>query len=157
MNVTKKIFLALLVTFLIAQCFRPEKNDGSIESLNLFIEDTKPSQDVQVILTERCFNCHSDYTKYPWYSNITPLNYWFEDHIKHGKKHFNVSKWENYSIKKKDHKFEELIQEVEEKKMPLASYTYTHREVNLTEDQILKVVDWAKKVRVGYIFAPRPE
>ena len=70
-------------------------------------------------------------TNYPWYNSITPVNYWLNGHIKEGKKHFNVSKWASYSVKKKDHKLEELIEELEAQDMPLASYTWTHKEAQL--------------------------
>lgn len=157
MKIVKKILLVLLVVFLIAQFFGPERNEGSMESVNAFLAETKPSEEVKAILTETCFDCHSNHTVYPWYNKITPVNYWLAEHIADGKKHFNVSLWDNYSIKKKDHKFEELIEEVEEKEMPLPSYTYTHRGANLTEAQIKQMVDWGNKVRIGYALAPRPE
>ncbi len=39
---------------------------------------------------------------------------------------------------------------VEEKEMPLESYTWTHTEAKLSDTQIKSVVDWAKLVRVKY-------
>lgn len=157
MKIIKKILLLLLVVFIIAQFFGPEKNDGDLASIDAFIAETNPPEDVKLILKETCYDCHSDFTRYPWYNNITPVNYWLADHIKHGKKHFNVSKWEGSSIKRKDHKFEELIEMVEEKEMPLNSYTWTHSEAKLTDDQIKAVVDWAKMVRLKYGLEPKPE
>lgn len=76
---------------------------------------------------------------------------------KRWKKHFNVSKWEGNSIKRKDHKFEELIEEVEEGEMPLNSYTWTHGDAKLTQAQIDAVVNWAKNVRLKYGLQPKPE
>lgn len=140
----------MLVLFLIAQFFEPESNEGDIASIGTFLAETNPPEDVKQILKESCFDCHSSVTRYPWYNKITPVNYWLADHIKHGKGHFNVSKWNEYSIKKKDHKLEELIEMVETKEMPLASYTWTHKEANLTDAQIKSVLDWAKQVRSEY-------
>ncbi|RKE94975.1 heme-binding domain-containing protein [Ichthyenterobacterium magnum] len=150
MKIIKKILLVLLVLFLIAQFFEPESNEGDIASIGTFLAETNPPEDVKQILKESCFDCHSSVTRYPWYNKITPVNYWLADHIKHGKGHFNVSKWNEYSIKKKDHKLEELIEMVETKEMPLASYTWTHKEANLTDAQIKSVLDWAKQVRSEY-------
>ncbi|MEY8849282.1 heme-binding domain-containing protein [Psychroserpens sp. XS_ASV72] len=150
MKLLKKILLVLLVLFIVAQFFGPEKNQGDIASIEPFLEETKPSPEVKGILKETCFDCHSSVTRYPWYNNITPVNYWLADHVKHGKGHFDVSKWNEYSIKKKDHKLDELIEMVEAKEMPLKSYTWTHSEANLTDEQIKAVVDWAQSVRAGY-------
>ena len=88
MRIIKKILLFLLVVFIIAQFFGPEKNEGDMASIDAFIADTNPPDDVHEILKTTCYDCHSDVTRYPWYNNITPVNYWLADHIKHGKGHF---------------------------------------------------------------------
>ena len=157
MKKIKKILLFLLAALLIAQFFGPEKNQGDMASIDYFYNETNPPEDVKVILKESCNDCHSDVTRYPWYNNITPVNYWLASHVKDGKKHFNISNWEGNSVKRKDHKFEELIEMVEEKEMPLNSYTWTHTEAKLTDAQIKAVVDWAKLVRVKYGLEPKPE
>lgn len=157
MKIIKKILLLLLIVFVIAQFFGPEKNDGDIASVADFLTETNPPENVKVILKESCFDCHSSHTRYPWYNNITPVNYWLADHIKHAKGHFDVSTWAENSVKKKDHKFEELIEMVEKKEMPLPSYTWTHTEANLTDEQIAAVVAWAKNVRLKYSLEPRPQ
>ena len=157
MKTTKKILLGLLIVFIIAQFFGPERNEGELASVDAFLAETNPPENIQAILRESCFDCHSNVTRYPWYSNITPVNYWMADHVKHGKKHFNMSNWEGNSVKKKDHKLEELIEMVEEKEMPLPSYIWTHTEAKLSEAQILDIVEWAKQVRFKYSLVPKPE
>lgn len=157
MKVIKKIGLLFLILLLIAQFFRPEKNKDHLSSIEPFLAETNPPENVKTILKETCYDCHSNVTRYPWYNSITPVNYWMANHVEHGKKHFNVSTWEGNSIKRKDHKFEELIEMVEEKEMPLKSYTWVHSQANLTTDQIQSVVDWAKQVRIMYALMPKPE
>jgi len=157
MKIAKKFWLLLLVVFIIAQFFGPEKNDGSLESVTAFLKETKPPENVKAILTESCFDCHSNATRYPWYSNITPVNYWMAQHVKCGTKHFNVSAWEGTLVKRKDHKMEELIKFVELKKMPLPSYIWTHSDAKLSDKQIKDMLKWANQVRTLYALAPRPE
>ncbi len=157
MKLLKKVFLGLILLFVLAQFFRPEKNEGSIDTIAYFESETNPPDHIKGILKQSCYDCHSDVTVYPWYNNITPVNYWMADHIKHGKKHFNVSKWEGNAIKRKDHKFEELIEMVEDKSMPLKSYTWTHKDANLSEEDIKALVDWAKQVRFKYSLLPEPQ
>jgi hypothetical protein len=150
MKIIKKILVALLVVFIIMQFFGPDRNEGDMATVDAFLLETNPPSDVNSILETTCFDCHSDVTTYPWYNKITPVNYWLADHIEDGKKHFNASAWDSYSLKKKDHKMDELIEEVEEKEMPLESYTYTHGDANLTDEQIAAVVAWGKEVRYQY-------
>lgn len=157
MKNSKKVLGVLLVVFIAVQFIDPEENVGSTASFESFLKDTNPNEEVTAILKTTCFDCHSNVTNYPWYNEITPLNFWLSDHIKDGKKHFNISAWDGYSVKKKDHKFEELIEMVESKEMPLKSYTYIHSEAKLTDSQIAAVIDWGKKVRLKYSLAPQPQ
>lgn len=157
MKIVKKGLLLLLVVFVIAQFFGPEKNDGDIASVEAFMADTNPPEDVKLILKTACLDCHSNHTRYPWYSHITPVNYWMADHIKHGKGDFNISKWNDYSDKKKDHKLEELAEEVEEGHMPLPSYTWTHSDAKLSPEQIEAVEKWVQMARLKYMFLKEPQ
>jgi len=157
MKIIKKLLLILLGAFIIAQFFGPDKNEGDMASIEAFLTDTNPPEDVKAILKESCYDCHSDVTRYPWYNNITPVNYWLADHVRHGKGHFNVSNWNDYSTKKKDHKLDELVEMVEKKEMPLNSYTWTHSEANLSDSQIQSIVNWAQAVRIKYGLEPKPE
>lgn len=147
-KIIKTILLIALLALVVMQFIRPDKNEGGYESVATFEAETKPSEAVRGILKESCYDCHSNHTRYPWYAEVAPVSYWLADHVKDGKKHFNVSEWEGYSVKKKDHKMEELIEEVEEGEMPLESYTWTHG--GLTEDQKELVIQWAQLVRLNY-------
>lgn len=153
----KRLGLVLLVVFVIAQFFGPEKNVGDISSVDAFIADTNPPEDVKLILKSSCFDCHSDHTRYPWYNSITPVNFWLEEHVNDGKKHFNASQWSEYSDKKKDHKLEELAEEVKEQEMPLPSYTWTHGDAKLSQEQMNAVEAWVKTARIKYAFLKDPE
>jgi len=50
-----------------------------------------------------------------------------------------------------------LIEMVEDKEMPLNSYTWVHSEAKLTDVQRKAVMDWAKLVRVSYGLESKPE
>ncbi len=150
MKILKKIGIVLLLSFIIAQFFGPDKNEGEISSVTSFISETNPPENVHQILKESCYDCHSNVTKYPWYNSITPVNYWINDHVKDGKKHLNFSKWSEYSLKRKEHKMDELHEEVQKKHMPLDSYIWMHSDANLSKEQIDEVVSWGKKVQETY-------
>ena len=82
MRILKRILWVLLIILIIAQFFGPEKNQGTTDSISTFIQETNPPDNVKIILKETCFDCHSDVTRYPWYFNITPVNYWMNGHIR---------------------------------------------------------------------------
>ena len=142
-------FLVLaLVALVLIQFIRPEKNNGGYESVAFFEAETKPSIKVASILKERCYDCHSNQTVYPWYSETAPFSLFLNKHILQGKKHFNVSEWGNYTAKKKEHKLEELVEMVENGEMPLWSYTIVHG--NLSKDEKKLLLQWCGLARLQY-------
>jgi len=150
MKIFKTIGIVVLAIIVIAQFFGPEKNSGEVKSIESFLTETNPPEEVVSILKTACFDCHTNTTKYPWYSNITPINYWMDDHIKHGKDELNFANWTEFSLKKKEHKMEEVWEEVEKNKMPLEEYLWTHSDAKLNESQKQALISWAKNVQLQY-------
>lgn len=156
MKIAKKIGIVLLIVLIGMQFYRPEKNTAEGDYVAAFEAETKPSPEVKQLLETTCYDCHSDNTNYPWYNNVAPISYWMDHHIEEGKEHLDFSDWGNYTVKKKDHKLEEVVEYVENGEMPLREYTWTHKEARLTEDQKRLLMDWAKEVRSQYQIAGRP-
>ncbi len=144
----KIILILALVALVVIQFIRPDKNEAGYEGVEYFENETKLTPKMAALLRANCYDCHSNQTNYPWYAEIAPVNYWLADHVKDGKKHFNVSAWKKYSIKKKDHKLEELLEMVEEGEMPLDSYTWLHG--NLSEEDTKLILQWATIARLQY-------
>ncbi|MFK7812341.1 MAG: heme-binding domain-containing protein [Maribacter sp.] len=157
MKIIKKVAIALLLVFVAMQFYRPQKNQAQGNHTQEFVTETNPPQDVKVILQQACYDCHSNNTEYPWYNNIAPVSYWLADHVKDGKKHLNFSDWKSYTLKKKDHKLEEVIQMVEEGEMPLKEYTWTHKEAKLTTEQRTDILNWVKQTRALYQLNLQPK
>ena len=140
----KKIGIALAIIIVVIQFIRPEKNISGNETYAIQTKYTLPN-DVENIMQVSCYDCHSNTTKYPWYSNVQPADWFLADHVNDGKKHLNFSEFTNIPLFVQNHKLEEIKEMVEEKEMPLSSYTYfgLHPEANLTDAQRQKIIDWA--------------
>ncbi len=141
----KKILLGFGVVLVLIQFIRPDKNVSNDLTYDISKKYTVP-EDVNTIFKVACNDCHSNRTVYPWYSNIQPVAWWLNDHIVDGKKHFNFSGFTKLPIAVQNHKFEEVVEMVEKKEMPLPSYTNfgLHKEAKLTDDQRKLVIYWAK-------------
>jgi hypothetical protein len=150
MKTVKKISLALLLIFIAIQFYRPEKNLAQGDHTEIFLAETNPASELRAVFEETCYDCHSNNTVYPWYNNIAPVSFWLANHVKDGKKHLNFSEWDGYSVKKKDHKLEEVIEMIEDGEMPLKEYTWTHENARLTKEQREAIIAWAKKTRSLY-------
>lgn len=143
----KKILSSLLVIVVVIQFFRIDKNNPEVNKTDDFIEITNPPLEIATILKSTCYDCHSNETKYPWYSNVAPISWWVKDHINEGRDELNFSKWGTFKEKRKDHKLEEAYEMLEEGEMPLNEYTWTHSEANLTVEQTSLLVNWIKETR----------
>ncbi|WP_369047848.1 heme-binding domain-containing protein [Tenacibaculum sp. UWU-22] len=146
----KRVTGILILVLIIAQFFHPKKNEGDMSSIESFITETNAPDAVHTILKKACFDCHSNKTRYPWYNNITPVNFVIANHVNEGKEELNFSDWVTYSSKRKAHKIEKIREEVEKRKMPLSSYTLIHTDARLTEQEVQQIVDWTKSVENNY-------
>ncbi len=143
----KKILITLLVVLVIIQFFHPKKNQSTALSPNDISAKYDVPQDVHAILDKACMDCHSNNTRYPWYSKIQPVDWWLANHVNEGKAELNFSEFLTYEPKKADHKMEEVMETVKEGEMPLNSYTWTHKDAKLTQQEKEKLVNWAQEVR----------
>ncbi len=142
----KKIFLGLLVVFIVLQAFRPAKNNTGDKSKDISLS-YPVSDSVTAIFNKACNDCHSNNTQYPWYAEVQPLGWWLNDHVTDGKKHFNLNEFGSYRIAKQYHKLEECIEQVKEGEMPLESYTVIHKEARLSEAERVTLVAWFESIR----------
>ncbi len=141
----KKIVLFVVIILIAIQFIRPDKNDSGYESLAAFEQETQMPAAIKEVLQNNCYDCHSKQTTYPWYAQITPLSFWLDHHIEEGQEHLDLSQWTTWDYKKKDHKLDELIEEVEEGEMPLESYAWIHGNLDEAEKELL--INWAKTTR----------
>lgn len=139
------IFFVFL--FLLIQSVRFAKTAEPLDPAKDFTTLTSANAEVAHTLKIACYDCHSNQPTYPWYSNIAPVSWWMQNHIDEGSHHLNFSEWGTYSEKRKNHKLEECIEMVEEGEMPMAYYTWMHKEAKLTDDQKLKLIEYFKAVR----------
>ena len=147
MSFTKKILIALLAVLIIIQFFRPEKNQSAVASPNDIFAHYQASENTKQLIQTACYDCHSNNTAYPWYSEIQPVAWWLADHVNEGKSELNFSEFATYSPKKGDHKLEELVEIIKEEEMPLNSYTLIHADARLSDVQRVELAKWVEEVR----------
>ncbi|MEI9809718.1 MAG: heme-binding domain-containing protein [Bacteroidota bacterium] len=135
--------LFLLLALIVIQFIHPKPNKATGDQPNYIGKIYAIPADVESILEKACNDCHSNNTKYPWYSNIQPVDWWLNKHVKNGKKHLNLDDYSNRSLRYQYHKMEETIEMVKEGEMPLDSYTWMHKDAKLTAEEKNKLIDWA--------------
>lgn len=150
----KKILFGLLAVLVLIQFIRPQRNQFANASSNDIAMHYPVPENIVGILKRACYDCHSNYTTYPWYTNIQPVGWWLQNHINEGKRELNFSEFATYTRKRKAHKMEEVAEMVEKGEMPLNSYTWIHKDAILTKEEASAVISWAKDLQKQIEQAP---
>ncbi len=147
MSWKKNIFLGLLIIFITIQFIQASHNSNT-QVLPTDITNQYPiPEGVTAILKNSCYDCHSNNTRYPWYSYIQPGGWWMASHIKNGKADLNFSEFGSYSKRKQQNKFRSIAKSIDEGSMPIGAYTIIHTNAKLKKDQKTLVTDWANRTR----------
>ena len=144
----KKVSVAILFMILVMQLLQPTKNVSPGISENDVSKAYDMPVEVHEVLVGKCYDCHSNNTRYPWYVHVQPIGWWLASHIKEGKEHLNFSEFKTYDQKKATHKLEELSEVVTEGSMPLSSYLIMHREAKVTAEETGMINSWITSLGV---------
>lgn len=142
-NAIKFTVLAFSVAFLSIQFFQIDKTNPAINEAETIDTVMNVPPDVKIILGKACNDCHTNNTRYPWYSYIQPNGWFLRSHVEEGRGELNFSVFATYDARKQAKKLEEICEEVRDGKMPLPSYTWIHRDAVLTESEKDALCSWA--------------
>ncbi len=143
----RRFFLLALVALLAIQFIRPARNDGSISGAHDITHTVPVPDTVLAILKTSCYDCHSNRTVYPWYTNINPVGFWLKGHIDDGKRSINFSDLSGFTKKKLDHRLGDITEQIVSDEMPLSSYTLIHRYAILDTGQVNLLKTWVTTAR----------
>lgn len=135
----KTVIFTIIILFAI-QFIPVEKTNPPVdESLTL-----KASPEVMHILKKGCYDCHSDETKWPYYSDIAPMSFFVASHVKNGRKAMNFSHWNQIEEIKKIKRLKRGVITVNNGMMALPSYLSMHEESELDAGEKAIITAWFK-------------
>lgn len=141
----KKVIITIFIVLIIIQFIQPARNI-SVQALPTDIVNVQSvPQHVQTIFQNACYDCHSNNTRYPWYTNIQPLGWVLARHINKGKADLNFSDFGSYSSRRQQSKLKSIASQVKDGEMPLASYILMHKEAKLTDAEKALIINWAQE------------
>ena len=144
----KKILLVLLIILIIMQFIRPQKNiHAGTEPADISTLYPIPGN-VDSILSIACKDCHTNNTRYPWYNNFQPVTWFLDNHVKKGKRSFNLNEFATYPVARQYDKIQEIKKQIDKGDMPLSSYTLIHRDAILSDAEKKAVISWSENIRL---------
>ena len=87
------------------------------------------SQQTRELTQRACFDCHSNETVWPWYSNIAPVSWLLQYDVEKGREEVNFSDW---SQGREGERPGELADSIRDGEMPPTSFLITHPEARLS-------------------------
>ncbi|MEJ6982460.1 heme-binding domain-containing protein [Pedobacter sp. P351] len=146
MRLRTKVLLILLAVFTLMQFFQPNRNSGKTASANDITKVYPVPDNVQAILKKACYDCHSNSTRYPWYTYIQPFGWMMNSHIKEGKAELNFNEFGSYSARRQRSKIKAIAGSIKDGSMPLDSYTLIHRDAKLNNTEKNLILNWLRRI-----------
>ena len=79
------------------------------------------------LMTDACMDCHSNLTKWPWYSNVAPVSWLVQSHVDDGRDELNLST--------SDPDVEKMVEVIRDGSMPPSTYKLIHPGARLSEQE----------------------
>jgi hypothetical protein len=101
-----------------------------------------PSEVLEV-LRRACYDCHSNQTRWPWYSRVAPVSWMISRDVRAGRFQINFSTWQEVPAQYRILYRMEIVKQVEAETMPLPKYLWLHRDARLDPGDIDLLRRWA--------------
>jgi Haem-binding domain len=98
------------------------------------------SPQTRELIHRACFDCHSNETVWPWYSNIAPVSWLVQSDVNDGRSHLNFTEWDRPQRHAKD-----VPDQVRKGDMPPWFYLPMHATAKLTGAEKQVLIDGAEK------------
>ena len=92
------------------------------------------------LIHRACYDCHSNKTVWPWYSNVAPVSWLLQRDVNGGRSHLNFTQWDQAQRHAKD-----VAAEVMQGDMPPWFYLPMHPAARLTDAEKQLLVEGAEK------------
>lgn len=150
-KVLRWIVLAGVICFIVIQFIRPAKTNPPADPGQAIESHLQVTPQVAAILDRSCNDCHSNKTRWPWYSNVAPVSWFVIDHVNEGRENVNLSEWGKYNQREVGNLLKQMCRETKAGVMPLSSYTPLHPGSKLSAGDIKTICDWtdAERARVA--------
>lgn len=100
---------------------------------------------VRDIVLRACADCHSEETKWPWYSNIPPVSWQIRADVDDARAVMDLSRWNEYSNEERRDFATEIARATRVHVMPPPKYLWMHHDAKLSNAELDVLKRWAKQ------------
>jgi hypothetical protein len=128
------------------QFVRPARTNPPTDPARTLFARTSVTAPAAEVLERACRDCHSNDTRWPWYSNVAPVSWFVIDHVNHGRSHFNYSDWAQYDRTDAQRLIRNSCDFARKGSMPLPSYLWMHGHARLDAQDIEALCNWTSRM-----------
>jgi hypothetical protein len=99
------------------------------------------------VFDHSCADCHSEKTRWPWYSQVAPLSWLLEVDVKHARQRLNLSRWDSLNTTEQTRLLATIASMIQNHEMPPRRYLALHPEARMSADQSVEVIEWTRAER----------
>ncbi len=116
--------IGAVLVFLVIQAVPYGRDHGNPQART---EPGWDSQGTRALAVAACFDCHSNESHWPWYSNIAPVSWLVQHDVDEGRDKLNFSEWDRSHAEA-----HEAAEVVDEGEMPPWQYKLLHSSARLS-------------------------
>ena len=143
----KQSIVVFVVIVAAAQLVRPGRANPPIEVSRTIQAHVSTSSGLAAILDRSCRDCHSNDTRWPWYSRVAPISWFLLNHVNGGRDRLNYSRWTSYESDDQDKFLNGICSMTKKGRMPLPSYLWVHSDARLSDADVKTLCAWSDKMR----------
>jgi hypothetical protein len=133
--------------FILIQLGQPDRSNPPIDQSITIAAQAEFARPVSELIKASCFDCHSNETRWPWYSYVAPVSWLVADDVANGRRHLNFSEWGKYPKSKRVLKLGQIYEQVSKGDMPIQKYLFLHSDARLTAADRDSITDWTERER----------
>lgn len=142
MTRTRAGAFALGATLLAIQFWQPDRTNPPSDPARHIDRHVHVPPDVAAVLDRACRDCHSNRTRWPFYSRIAPFSWNVVAHVRDGREQMNFSEWGEYDDESMADLLDAICDEVRDGAMPLPQYALVHRTARLSNRDVDRLCTW---------------
>jgi hypothetical protein len=133
------VTMALVVFMLIAQFITIPRTNPPLKG------DLEAPPPIKALLRRACYDCHSNETRWPWYTYIAPVSWLISHDVERGRQELNFSEWGSYYPATRIRKLQWMGRALREENMPPWTYRILHPGAGLTQQDLMILEQWIER------------
>jgi hypothetical protein len=145
------VFLGVVAVASVLSDIRPPANPRAT-----LLDGASVPPEVQSAIDRACRDCHSEATRYPWYSYVAPVSWLINSDVSSGRRRLNLSRWREYPAIRRQRLLSDIANQVQDGGMPLGIYVVIHPSAKLSKADRQAIFAWTQAERARLISESRP-